>query len=44
MVINYLKNEIECQELKVTLHRLATTKTEEVLDKVERLKDRLNYA
>lgn len=44
MIIDYLKNEIECQELKITLHRLATTKTEEILCKVARLKDRLNNA
>ncbi len=44
MIINYLKNEIECQELKLTLHRLATTKTEEILCQVDRLKDRLNHA
>ncbi len=43
-IIDYLKNEIDEQELKVTLHRLATTKTEKMLCKVERLKDRLNYA
>jgi CheY-like chemotaxis protein len=44
MIINYLKNEIECQELKLTLHRLATTKTEKILCRVDRLKDRLNHA
>jgi len=44
MIIDYLKSEIECQELKITLHKLATTKTEEILCKVARLKDRLNNA
>jgi CheY-like chemotaxis protein len=44
MIINYLKNEIECHELKITLHKLATTKTEEILCKVSRLRDRLNHA
>lgn len=44
MIVGYLKNEIEGQELRVTLHRLATTKTEKILCKVEKLKDRLRYA
>jgi len=43
-IIDYLKNDIDGQELKVILHRLATTQTENILCKVERLKDRLNHA
>lgn len=43
-IIYYLENEIECKELKITLHRLATTKTEDILCKVERLKDRISHA
>ncbi|UAA38664.1 hypothetical protein KIH87_18705 [Paraneptunicella aestuarii] len=44
MIIYYLKNEIESQELKITLHKFATTKTDDILNKVNRLKDRLNNA
>lgn len=44
MIISYLKNETECKELKIKLHKMATTKTEDILFKVKRLKDRLNHA
>lgn len=44
VIIGFLKNEIDDQELRITLHRLATTQTEKILCKVERLKDRLNHA
>ena len=43
-VIKYLKNEIEGNELRVYLHKAATTKTDAILCKVDKLKDRMKHA
>lgn len=43
-IIKHLKNDKNDKKLSVTLHKLATTKTETIYYKVKILKDRLNHA
>lgn len=43
-IIGYLRNETEENDLKIHLHKVATTKTDDLLCNIRRLKDRLLYA